>query len=102
MCVVDMLSEEVGYNRIAGSVLVAIVAGSLWCGGVFVTISFYYQFASRTNGPCALFIPRPLFWRGRSAVPLGSLESSYPSGGLTQGYDGSTWFLAKAPASAFL
>ena len=31
MCVVDMLSEEVGRNRVAGSVPVAIVAGSLWC-----------------------------------------------------------------------
>ena len=68
-------------NRVVGSIPVAIAAGLL-CG-VFVMISFYYQFASRTNGPCVLFIPRPQFWRGRSAVTLCSLKSSYPSSELT-------------------
>ena len=32
---------------------------------VRIIISFYYQFARRTNNPDTLFIPRPPFRRGR-------------------------------------
>lgn len=39
-------------------------------GGDVCGDSFYYHFASLTNSPSALFIPRPLLWRGGVVVPV--------------------------------
>ena len=62
-----MLNEEVMhlicFCMVFGAVPVALKQAHY--GGVRVTISFYYQFARRTNGPDALFISRPPFRRGR-------------------------------------
>ena len=66
LCRADVLNKGVVHSRRCGfrGCSRCLVAGSLW--GLFrVTTSFYYQFARRTNGPGALFIPRPPFRRGR-------------------------------------